>query len=117
MPHLPKHEGCRVRPSEGLFTVVAGWEAVEDNEGCSVSPDMLPVVIYVKAALGEAALEVASDKLQEHFGPKVAELFSSDIARDHWFGLDGDDAYLRLSAVFIGHPDMLHDDAMYTVLR
>ncbi|MGW1261265.1 hypothetical protein ACWD7Y_04790 [Streptomyces drozdowiczii] len=108
---------CTCGDDEGLITIVADWETVSDDEGCTTSPDMLPVIITVPATTQEEAVEAASDKLQEHFGPSVEALFEDEIERDFWFGLNDHDAFLRLGAVLQGAPAVIGNDGLFTVLR
>lgn len=107
-------------PDEQTFrTIVADWETCPDALGEDHSPDMLPVVITVKATSREEAIQAAADKLQEHYGPAVDHLYRTDIERDEWFGNDAGDfiPLLRVSAIFIGSPALDNDDRMTTVIR
>ncbi|MFJ3270932.1 hypothetical protein [Streptomyces sp. NPDC086776] len=79
-------------------TIVADWETVD-----GVSVDLRPVVVTVPAATTQEALEAASDRLQEHFGPDVDGL-GQGIERDWWFGLNQTDPFLRVCAVIVGVP-------------
>lgn len=110
-------ENCTCGDDAGLITIVADWEVVQDDEGCDISPDMLPVIITVKATTQEEAIEAASDRLQEYFGPSVEPLFETEIERDFWFGLNDHDAFLRLGAVLQGAPAVIGDLSLFTVLR
>lgn len=110
-------QDCTCGDDDGLITIVADWETVSDDEGCTISPDMLPVIITVKATTQEEAIEAASDKLQEHFGPSVEALFETRIERDFWFGLNDTDPFLRLGAVLQGAPAVVGNDDLFTVLR
>ncbi|MGW3153789.1 hypothetical protein [Streptomyces sp. NPDC001089] len=111
-PHV---EAARVAE---LMTLVADWETVADYFGDMISPALLPVIVTVKAATADEAIQAASDKLQAHFGSEVAELYAKGIVRDHWFGLNETDPFLRLCAVFAGEPVIVSDDdGMNTVLR
>ncbi|MFF1693062.1 hypothetical protein ACFVXC_05470 [Streptomyces sp. NPDC058257] len=109
-------QDCTCGFDDGLITLVADWETVSDDEGCTISPDMLPVIITVKATTKDEAIEAASDKLQAHFGTSVDALFETRIERDFWFGLNETDAFLRLCAVLQGSPAVIDEDAFFTVL-
>ncbi|MFC9505480.1 hypothetical protein [Streptomyces sp. NPDC057002] len=110
-PHVEAQKQARLR------TIVADWQTVTDDEGCTISPDMLPVVITVPATSRDQALQAAADKLQKHFGPSVEALYETAIERDWWFGFNDTDPLLRPSAIFVGEPELDHDDSMTTVLR
>ncbi|MGW3273602.1 hypothetical protein ACWDFH_19330 [Streptomyces kronopolitis] len=99
-----------------LRTIVADWETVDDDAGCTISPDLLPVVITVQASNRADAIEAASDKLQAHFGSSVEQLYADEIQRDWWFGLSNHDPFLRISAIFIDSPELDIDDEMTTVI-
>ncbi|MFI7083947.1 hypothetical protein ACIBUR_10105 [Streptomyces anulatus] len=92
-----------------IRTVVADWETVSDDQGSTISPDMLPVVITVHAHSSDEAIEAASDMLQARYGPHVAALHRDTLTRADWFGLGDTDPLLRVCAVFIGSP-ILDDD-------
>ncbi|MFD9815200.1 hypothetical protein [Streptomyces sp. NPDC059080] len=103
---------------DGLITLVADWETVTDDEGYTISPDLLPVIITVAAGTKEEAIEAASDKLQRHFGASVEALFETRIERDLWFGLNETDPFLRLAAVLKGAPAVIDEGGcLFTVLR
>ncbi|WNI17685.1 hypothetical protein [Actinacidiphila sp. ITFR-21] len=102
---------------QNFLTLVAGWETVADDEGSTISTDLLPVVITVEATTVADAIEMASDRLQAHFGTSVEQLYADDIERDDWFGLNERDAYLRLCAVFKGAPRLVNDEQLFTVIR
>lgn len=108
------HDGC---PGAELRTIVADWETVVDDCGETISPDMLPVVVTVKATSTDEAIQAASDKLQAHYGADVPELFAKGITHDDWFGLNETDPFLRICAVLIGAPAVENDDEMTTVIR
>ncbi|MFF8918059.1 hypothetical protein ACF08M_33335 [Streptomyces sp. NPDC015032] len=88
-------------------TIVADWELLD-----GVSVDLRPVVVTVPAATTDEAIEAASDRLQDHFGPNVPELGYEEIERDWWFGLNETDALLRVCAVIVGAPTLDNDDEM-----
>ncbi|MFF7415660.1 hypothetical protein [Streptomyces lydicus] len=98
------------------ITIVADWHPLK-RCGYSISVDLQPVVITVKAAAEDEAFEAASDLLQSHFGPDVQQLCATDIERDRWFGLNDCDAFLRVCAVFKDDPTLLNDDNRFNALR
>lgn len=108
------HEPCpkcpRCREDVEFFTLVADWETVADDEGSTISPDMRPVSITVQASDSNEALVVASQKLQDTFGPDVEALHSTGLTAEDWFGLNGSDPLLRVCALFRGRPVLENDD-------
>ncbi|MEU9050086.1 hypothetical protein AB0D37_06735 [Streptomyces sp. NPDC048384] len=104
--------------AQSFRTLVADWEVCPDGSGDDHSPEMLPVVITVKATSREEAMQAAADKLQEYYGPAVEQLYRTDIERDEWFGNDAGDytPLLRVAAIFVGSPELDNDDAMTTVI-
>jgi hypothetical protein len=106
-----------VQTDKSQRTIVADWETVTDDGGCTISPALLPVVITVSATSREEALQAAAVKLQDHFGPSVEELYETEIERDWWFGSTEAEPLLRVAAIFVGDPELDHDDEMTTVIR
>ncbi|NIY68111.1 hypothetical protein [Streptomyces malaysiensis] len=107
---VPSRERVVTAASAGIRTITADWQTCPDASGEDHSPDMLPVVISVVASSKKAALEAAADKLQEHFGPSVENLYRTDIERDDWFGFGGGESLLRVCLVQIGLP-ILDDES------
>lgn len=103
-------EALPVREPLPYRTLVADWETVSDDQGCTISPDMPPVVITVQANTRDEAIEAASDRLQNVYGPHLEPLYRRDLTRDDWFGLHDTDPLLRVCAVFMGIPILDDED-------
>lgn len=97
------------------FTIVADWETTVDGDGETMSPDLLPVVITVRAHDPDAAYLAAAHQLSDRFGPVIEPLGRTDVEAEEFFGHAGRTALLRVGALFRGRP-VLADSELCDVI-